>query len=150
MSEKSYQVKGFSLIELMIVIAIIGILASIAVPSYRSYIYKAKASELYSAVSAAELAVGELVQSTAPAAVGTGTTACASLATGGAAFTFTATNNVQSVTIAPTCIITATNVPAAMGNNTITVRATPSLNTDGSITWACSSNGSPFAPASCP
>lgn len=43
--------KGFSLIELMIVIAIIGILASIAVPSYRTYIKKARMSEVIGLLS---------------------------------------------------------------------------------------------------
>lgn len=51
--------KGFSLIELMIVIAIIGILAAIAIPAYNDYIGRAKASELISSTSALQDSITE-------------------------------------------------------------------------------------------
>jgi prepilin-type N-terminal cleavage/methylation domain-containing protein len=41
-------IKGFTLLELMIVVAIMGILAAVAIPAYRSYVVKSKASEVYS------------------------------------------------------------------------------------------------------
>ena len=62
MTKKSQQ--GFTLIELMISVAIVGILASVALPSYQNYTRKAKFSEIMTMVSAAKQAVESCVQIT--------------------------------------------------------------------------------------
>jgi type IV pilus assembly protein PilA len=58
---KSLQ-KGFTLIELMIVVAIIGILAAVALPAYQDYTVRARASEVLLAASSARTSVTELCQ----------------------------------------------------------------------------------------
>jgi type IV pilus assembly protein PilA len=73
---KSVQ-KGFTLIELMIVVAIIGILAAIALPAYSDYTVRAKVSEVMVAASACKGAVSEFLQANSTFPPATNTTAAA-------------------------------------------------------------------------
>jgi type IV pilus assembly protein PilA len=72
---KSVQ-KGFTLIELMIVVAIIGILAAIALPAYSDYTVRAKVSEVMVAASACKTAVSEFLQANAKFPTGAGDAGC--------------------------------------------------------------------------
>ena len=98
---KSIQ-KGFTLIELMIVVAIIGILAAVALPAYQDYTVRAKMSEVILAASACRTSITEVYQTggTPPAA---NTWGCENTVGGSSKYVNTITTDVNGLITVEIC-----------------------------------------------
>ena len=108
---------GFTLIELMIVVAIIGILAAIALPQYQIYIIKAKVSEAILALSSCRTTVAEVYQSGTGSGPGTGGWGCESSGAG-TQYVDTITTDDDGVA---TVTIRAGSIDGAVDGTTITL-----------------------------
>jgi type IV pilus assembly protein PilA len=142
--------KGFTLIELMIVVAIIGILAAVALPAYQDYTVRAKVTEGLSLAASAKTAVAENAANAAPFVSGWtapgATKNVASVAidetTGKITITYDATiDGGATLVLVPVDGTTAAGTALA---GTATASTVP---TTGSITWICASAGTTTANA---
>ena len=139
---------GFTLIELMIVVAIIGILAAVAIPAYQDYLNRSKMSEALTTIGACKASVTEYaaVRSKLPTTIGEA--GCSSVTT----------NYVTSVDVGAGGVITAVigNIAKEAGNKlTLTpmndkVGETPAVDGDTILAWKCAYNGNKkYVPANC-
>ena len=136
--------QGFTLIELMIVVAIIGILAAVALPAYQDYTVRAKVTEVILAASSGKLAIAEFAQVNA-SMPGANSITIQSQAT---AMVSSVSYLVGSATSGSIVATATTKEPKIQGS---TIVLTGTFNsTGGTVDWLCGGSiESKYRPASC-
>ena len=140
---KRFMQKGFTLIELMIVVAIIGILAAVALPAYQDYTVRAKTSEVVLAASGGKTSVAEAFQTL-------GHMPLNPVSAGMSAQTspFVAAINYDYVNTGQASLTATARGEAKISGSTISLYGT--AGTDGVVTWVCSGSiNAKYKPANC-
>jgi type IV pilus assembly protein PilA len=134
--------KGFTLIELMIVVAIIGILAAIAIPAYQDYVKRSKVSELVTAGSACKASVAEYYQAMNALPADINEAGCSN----------NATQYVSSLNVTAGVItVTAQGIGNGVDGQTYVLAPTPGANNSEPLAWSCSGSSieNKYLPANC-
>ena len=129
--------QGFTLIELMIVVAIIGILAAIAIPAYQDYTIRAQVSEGMNLAAAAKAAVSETYLNTGVAPVDRATAGMSNLAAD------TQGKYVSAVNVAGGEVVITYGNDAHANIAGLFLVLTPHLSNDDSVIWECGMAGVP-------
>jgi type IV pilus assembly protein PilA len=117
--------RGFTIIEMMIVVAIIGIMAAIAIPAYQDYTIRTKVSELVLVASSFRTTVSERAQD------------IATLVSAGVGLTVVPSGKVSGGSVTDNGVITISGNPATIGVS-LSVTLTPTATSAGNLTWVCS------------
>jgi len=136
---KSIQ-QGFTLIELMIVVAIIGILAAVALPAYQDYTIRARTSELILAASGAKTSITENCQLINSCTIGSTAAAIISGQIGSAGF-------IKDTNVSDSGVVTV-NGTSTIGTTALSVVLTPSWSGNTAV-WSCTGAPAKYMPASC-